>query len=406
MQRRNLIRYCALAPLAAAFPPGAFAMPASATREQTQKTDTLTLFLAGDVMTGRGIDQVLPHPGDPRIFESWSRSALDYVQLAEQANGPIPRPVDFDWIWGDALRVLAAAAPDVRLINLETAVTARGRPWPRKGIQYRMHQDNIACLVAAALDCCVLANNHVLDWDYAGLEDTLASLARAGVAAVGAGPDRSVAQAPAVFALPGHGRVLVFAWGLPGSGIPAAWAAAAHQPGINFLPDLSQQAIGQVTATVAAHRQPGDVVVVSLHWGGNWGYPVPEVHRRFARALIDSRVVDLIHGHSSHHPLGIERYRDKLILYGCGDLIDDYEGISGHEQYRVDLALLYLVTLERGSGALRGLAMVPMQRRRFRLKQATRADAAWLQAILARESHVPGARIELADDATLGLQWQ
>lgn len=404
MKRRDFIRYCTLAPLTAAVTAGPAIMPAQASRQHRPRTDAVHLFLAGDVMTGRGIDQVLPHPGDPRIHEPWSRSALDYVRLAEQANGPIPRPVDFAWIWGDALSVLEQAAPDVRIINLETAVTARGRPWPRKGIQYRMHPDNLPCLTAAAIDACVLANNHVLDWDYAGLEDTLAGLDRAGLAGAGAGAELAAAQAPAVFALPGRGRLLLFAWGLPSSGIPAAWTAAARKPGVNLLPDLSQASIDHVAGTVATHRQPGDLVVVSLHWGGNWGYPVPEAHRRFAHALIDMAAADLIHGHSSHHPLGIERYRDRLILYGCGDLIDDYEGITGHAQYRVDLALLYLVTLEPGSGALRGLEMVPMQRRQFRLHRATRKDAAWLRETLERESRVADARIVLSEDGTLRLQ--
>ena len=384
---------------------GLFAMPAQAIRDQRQDARAVTLFLAGDVMTGRGIDQVLPHPGDPHIFESWSRSALDYVHLAEQLNGPLPRPVDFRYIWGDALPVLDEAAPDIRLVNLETAITTRGKPWPNKGIQYRMHPDNIPCLSAAAIDGCVLANNHVLDWDYAGLEETLASLARAGLACTGAGPNLAAAQAPAVFVLPGRGRVLVFAWGLSSSGIPPAWAAREGRPGVNWLPDLSDDSLEAVTAAVVAHRHPGDVVVVSLHWGGNWGYPVPESHRRFAHALIDNAAADLIHGHSSHHPLGIERYRDKLVLYGCGDLIDDYEGIGGHEPYRSDLALLYLVTLEAGSGALRQLDMVPLQRRRFRLNRATRQDSAWLQAMLERESRMPGARIGLTEHTTLRLQW-
>jgi poly-gamma-glutamate synthesis protein (capsule biosynthesis protein) len=356
-------------------------------------------------MTGRAIDQALPNPGSPRIFEPYSSSALDYLLLTERASGPLPRPVDFAWIWGDALALLDAAAPDLRIINLETAVTARGRPWPRKGIQYRMHPDNLPCLTAAGIDCCVLANNHVLDWGYAGLEDTLASLGRAGPRPVGAGPDLAAARAPAVYTLPGRGRVLVFAWGLPSSGIPPAWAARPDRPGISRLADLSDNALAVVTATVAAHRQPGDRVVISLHWGGNWGYPVPDTHRRFARALVDSASVDLLFGQSSHHPLGIEVYRGKPILYGCGDLINDYEGISGHEEYRIDLALLYLVTLDRDSGRLQQLEMVPMQRRRLRLNRAARADSAWLHDVLVRESELPGARIDRTAHDTLRLHW-
>ncbi|NNG12088.1 MAG: CapA family protein [Halobacteria archaeon] len=380
-------------------------MPVQSTRENPQGTDAVTLFIAGDVMTGRGIDQILPHPGNSRIFEPYSRSARDYVRLAEQANGPIPRPVDFAYIWGDALALLDEAAPDVRIINLETAVTRRGEPWPGKGIQYRMHPDNIPCLSAAAIDCCVLANNHVLDWGYAGFEETLSSLSGSGLTSVGAGPNRVAAQTPAVFDLPGRGRVLVFAWGLPSSGIPAVWAATARKPGVNLLPGLAENAIRDVTDAVAAHRQAGDVVVVSLHWGGNWGYPIPDEHRRFAHALIDAAAVDLVHGHSSHHPLGIEVYRGKPVIYGCGDLIDDYEGISGHEEFRIDLALLYLVTLERGTGDLRQLQMIPMQRRKFRLNRTLRKDSDWLREVLDRESRSLGARVELAEDHALQLRW-
>ena len=75
----------------------------------------------------------LPFPADPRIYESFMKSANSYVQLAEQANGPIRRPVDFDYIWGDALPELNNRKPDARIINLETAVTRSASPAP-KGI--------------------------------------------------------------------------------------------------------------------------------------------------------------------------------------------------------------------------------------------------------------------------------
>src|SRR5690606_16327076 len=82
----------------------------------------VTAFVCGDVMTGRGGDQSLPPPGDPRLWESYVRDARAYVELAEAASGSIPAPVDFTWPWGDALAVLAAERPDVRVINLETSV--------------------------------------------------------------------------------------------------------------------------------------------------------------------------------------------------------------------------------------------------------------------------------------------
>jgi poly-gamma-glutamate synthesis protein (capsule biosynthesis protein) len=147
------------------------------------------LFACGDVMTGRGVDQILPHPGDPQLRERYVDDARAYVRLAERASGPIPRPVSFAWPWGDALRVLDATVPDVRLINLETAVTCQADFAPGKGVHYRMSPRNLPCVAAARPDVCALGNNHVMVFGRAGLEETLDALAGAGLTAAGAGED-------------------------------------------------------------------------------------------------------------------------------------------------------------------------------------------------------------------------
>src|SRR5215831_10032116 len=145
----------------------------------------VTLFLSGDVMTGRGIDQVLPHPSNARLHERYADSALEYVALAENANGRIPGPVDFAYVWGDALEQLQRFAPDVRIINLETSITT-SEIYEHKEIHYRMHPANSPCLAAASVDCCVLANNHVLDCGSPGLIETLHTLHAAGLKTTGA----------------------------------------------------------------------------------------------------------------------------------------------------------------------------------------------------------------------------
>jgi poly-gamma-glutamate synthesis protein (capsule biosynthesis protein) len=99
----------------------------------------IMLFFCGDVMTRRGIDQVMPHPCPPHLREPYVASALDYVALAGRANGPIPRPVDFGYVWGDALPEFDRRRPDVRIINLETSITTSEDLQP-KGINYRMNQ--------------------------------------------------------------------------------------------------------------------------------------------------------------------------------------------------------------------------------------------------------------------------
>jgi poly-gamma-glutamate synthesis protein (capsule biosynthesis protein) len=272
--------------------------------------DVVSLFLCGDVMLGRGVDQILAHPGDPALREAVIRDARDYVRLAEQLSGPIPRPVDDSWPWGEALAVLDEAAPDVRVVNL--------------------------------------------------------------------------------------------AVGMASSGIPPGWAAVADAPGVALV-EPSRAAAAQLVLRVQEHRRPGDLVVVSIHWGSNWGYGIPREQVDFAHALVDGGV-DVVHGHSSHHPRPVGVYRDRLVLYGCGDLVDDYEGITGHEAYRDDLRLLYLVSVARDTGALVGVRIVPLQARRMRLEHASHGDAEWLRDVLDRVSRPFGAGVGHRSDGTLALR--
>jgi poly-gamma-glutamate synthesis protein (capsule biosynthesis protein) len=126
--------------------------------------------------------------------------------------------------------------------------------------------------------------------------------------------------------------------------------------------------------------------------------------RAFAHRLVDAGAADVVHGHSSHHPRGIELYRGRAILYGCGDFLNDYEGIGGNEAYRPELCLMVFVTLEAEGGPVRELSLVPMRMRRFRLQRATAEEAGWLQQTLDRESRKLGTRVELASARELLVQ--
>jgi poly-gamma-glutamate capsule biosynthesis protein CapA/YwtB (metallophosphatase superfamily) len=162
----------------------------------------VTLFACGDVMPGHGIDQILPHPGDPELREDYASDANAYVRLTVRANGAIPRPAGFSWPGGDALPVIEEAAPDARIINLETSVTRSADFDPGKAVHYRMNPDNLPCVAAIRPDVCALANNHVLDFGERGLRETLAALAGAGLATAGAGLDAAEAGRPAAVPLP------------------------------------------------------------------------------------------------------------------------------------------------------------------------------------------------------------
>lgn len=55
---------------------------------------------------------------------------------------------------------------------------------------------------------------------------------------------------------------------------------------------------------------------------------------------------------------GIEVYNGRFIIYGCGDFLNDYEGIIGYEGYRGDFVLMYFVDVSLDIGMLVGFRMV------------------------------------------------
>lgn len=378
------------------------------------------------------MDQVLPHSCTPEIYESAVQDARAYVQLAVAASGALPAPRPAAYPWGIALQDLrvgwfaclgpalrrweppAAAGADTRrracppacphlrrtlhrpppvplaclpalatppqdkqpdafVINLETAVTTWPRPWPAKGINYRMHPGGGGAAAAAARRAggpllrrgsrrppmracrcrppalqatwarspqrgwacaawptttqptgagkgwrklwrrCRAQVGHwrpaaagplasggrslagaATVWDAAGLHAPPQPpswphppCARAGLQTAGAGRDLAEAEAPAVVRLPPPGgRLLVWAVGHESSGVPLAWAAARGRPGV-ALADLTPGGVEQLAAAVRRHKQPGDLALVSVHWGSNWGFGVPPEQRAWAHALID-----------------------------------------------------------------------------------------------------------------------
>ncbi len=140
--------------------------------------------------------------------------------------------------------------------------------------------------------------------------------------------------------------------------------------------------------------------------GDNWGFDIPKEHREFAHKLIDLGQIDIVHGHSSHHVKGIEVYKEKLILYGCGDFLNDYEGIGRYEEFRGDLSLMYFPSINLATGRFLSLHMVPTIIKRFKVNSAENKDAEWLMKTLSREGRKLGTKAELDDSGYLLLTWK
>ena len=272
----------------------------------------ITLALTGDVMLGRGVAE-----------------ALDYHMRPEEP-------------WGDVLPLLDAA--DLRIINLECAITDNEQPWTRtpKVFHFRARPSATETLRRARIDACSLANNHTLDFEERGLLDTLEHLDAAGIRHAGAGRNRERAADPAILTVPADDtrRVALLAF----TDNEPSFAAGSDRPGTNYLPvSRRPDVLRRVERAVSHVRQKGvDTVMFSNHWGPNMVQRPREIFRRFARAVID-RGVDIYYGHSAHIFQGVEIYRGKPILYDTGDFIDDY---AVDPKMRNDWSFLFQITVE------------------------------------------------------------
>jgi poly-gamma-glutamate capsule biosynthesis protein CapA/YwtB (metallophosphatase superfamily) len=174
---------------------------------------------------------------------------------------------------------------------------------------------------------------------------------------------------------------------------------------VNLLADLSKATAARIASQMRQFQRPGDLLVASIHWGSNWGHEIPREQIAFAHRLIDEGVA-IVHGHSSHHVKAIEVFKGHLILYGCGDFLTDYEGISGYEELRGDLALMYLVDMDSQGGQLMSARLVPMKMRRFRLQLTSEADAQWLCSHLNELGKQFGTRARLNEDNSMMLEYR
>ncbi|KAL9056089.1 MAG: hypothetical protein Q9162_003151 [Coniocarpon cinnabarinum] len=293
-----------------------------------------SINFAGDVMLGRLIDRLLPsHVDAPREAEH-VKSFISSNPALKQYGLPSP--------WGNTLPLFESS--DLNIVNLETSVTASNKTWPEKMFNYRMHPDNIKSLHNAWIDYVSLANNHTLDFSEVGLRDTVETLKKASIRFAGVGLGAREATAPADLTMPSETKQHR-AVGRRVHSIQI-WSAADHphewsnMPGFNLI-DYSAEtkSLLKEAITRGQHRDPS-LKIFSVHWGPNYAWKPAREIRAMAHFLIDDCGIDIIHGHSSHHIQGVEKYHGKLIIYGCGDFIDDY---ALTPEYRNDISAVWRV---------------------------------------------------------------
>lgn len=268
------------------------------------------------------------------------------VMLGRLVNDHLESRDDPSYVWGDALEVIQTC--ELAICNVECVIADSGSPWHEtsKAFHFRSRAKNIGVLTCAGIDAVTLANNHSLDFGVTALSDMLSGLNNAHIRHAGAGKSFEEATR-AVILKTGNTKVglLSFTDGVP------EWAANDSRAGIFYVPpDPSSPHWQELLEKVKQAKARSDFLIVSPHWGPNWGYEVQPIYSTWAHSLIDAGA-DMIFGHSGHIPRGIEIYKHRPIIYSAGDFIDDY-AISDEEPN--DQGFVYILELDdTGPVALR-----------------------------------------------------
>lgn len=327
------------------------------------------VFQGGDNMLGRAVQLTLPYRthGDTEITDS--QSAQDYLNdILPGVNIDEIRKQNIDgtYLWGDMPYDLGE---NVRILNLEVAPTLSvyHQDVPRKGIHYHMNINNLFHIFSKFSRPYILslANNHSMDMGRtAFITETLPYISNA----VGIGINNSTAHAPKII-----GNIAICAFGAACSGVPEDWEATIDKPGMAYLPEITNETNVNISFDIISNSIREIInkcIIISIHWGPNWASnnDYQKYRELLAHRLIDEANVSIIYGHSSHHIRGLELYKGKLIMYGAGDFVNDYEEIPTDSSKYDTTSALYIVDLDNNDYTIKDITLIPFHIKELRCK--------------------------------------
>lgn len=317
----------------------------------------IILAFTGDVMLGRLMNQIMENYG-------------------------------VDYVWGDLKNELKNA--NLTLINLECAITKSNKKWNvwPKVFFFKMSPKYKGVLKKSGVDYACLANNHILDFKEKGLLESIKFLKELKIKYNGAGKNLNKAKKPVIFRL-NNLKIGVIAF----QDNHSDWEAGKNNPGTFYL-EVSDKGLEEIKPLIEKTKKNVDIVIVSAHWGPNMVEYPPERHIDFAHALIDIGV-DIFYGHSSHVFQGVERYKNSLILYDCGEFIDDY---AVDEFLRNDLSFLFKVKIKN---KIKELELIPIIIKNFQINKAKRKEGKEINEIMKKRSWIFKTRFIEKDESLI-----
>jgi poly-gamma-glutamate synthesis protein (capsule biosynthesis protein) len=212
---------------------------------------------------------------------------------------------DYDWAFAELEEYRQA---DVAMVNLEGTLTRAENPLPDKQFHFKADPESVKVLSSGGVDLVTLGNNHAMDYEAVGLEETMATLDRAGIHHIGAGRDIKEARRPEILEVKGQ-RIAYLGY----------YDADLHAAG-EGVAGTNPRHNQRVAEDIKAIRNQVDWVIVNYHWGEELADYPGDWQMELAHFTIDQGA-DLVVGHHPHVLQGTEIYKGKPIVYSLGNFI-------------------------------------------------------------------------------------
>lgn len=222
---------------------------------------------------------------------------------------------------GEIDRALGDA--DLAMVNLESAITVRGRPaakeleLPVLRHHFRTSPAALEVLAAAGVDVVTMANNHGVDYGPVGFADTMAAIRTGPIPVLGVGEDRRAAFTPYLVSIRGTDLAFLAADDSRRESAQRLWAAGPANPGLAAAHSDRGRAL--LAAVRRASRQ-ADVVVVYVHWGKE-SQSCPTARQRFLAGALSRAGADVIVGSHAHVLLGSGWLGESYVNYGLANFV-------------------------------------------------------------------------------------
>jgi poly-gamma-glutamate capsule biosynthesis protein CapA/YwtB (metallophosphatase superfamily) len=204
------------------------------------------------------------------------------------------------------------ATATLSVVNLEAPVPVPDAgPIPKSGPALTTAADTPERLAANGFDVATLANNHLFDYGYAGLEATRDACASDGLSTVGAGEDRASALDPLRTEVAPDVELALFSvcereFGVAGPSTPGtAWS---DHPSVDDA--------------IRSAAETADCVVVVAHGGVEYVPFSPPGRRERLRQFVDAGA-DLVVGHHPHVAQGWEQCDGGIVFHSLGNFLFD-----------------------------------------------------------------------------------